>query len=211
MGQTPLGKMYAMGTDGNLVPVISNPDGSLLVSGAGAGASYSAALDAEVGVAANQAGATLSAALAATYTGLCLSNPAGSGKNLSLLSASGVINVAPAALTAIGLIAGFAAGGITAHTTPITPRSSKIGTTSTLVAKVDAAATLVGASANAPGWIDWLAETIAATGIVQFTKNYNGSILIPPGGYVAIGASIAGPAAGFLGAFTWQELAIPSA
>jgi len=146
-------------------------------------------------------GVTTSAGLATTYTGLCLSNPAGSGKNLSILRVSGVIDVAPAALTAIGLITGFLAAGITAHTTPLTPLNNLVGGGGTLVGLADAACTLVGT----PAWQRWLAESIAATGIAAFDESTAGELLIPPGGYLAIGTSIAGPTNGLYASISWEE------
>lgn len=169
------------------------------------GALYSPALAGVMGYAANQSGATLSAGLATTYTGLCLSNPAASGKNLALGRVSGQINVAPAALTAFGLIVGFAAGGITVHTTPVTPKNGILSATPpALVGLADAACTLVGT----PVWQDWISELTSATGSLSFTRDYSGSLIIPPGGYVAIGASIAGPTAGLLAGISWEEVAI---
>ena len=67
---------------------------------------------------------------------------------------------------------------------------------------INAACTLVGT----PLFSRPLAETPAATGVVAFDVEPNGSILIPPGGYAAIGASIAGPTAGLLAGFVWEEI-----
>lgn len=170
-------------------------------------ANYAAAYAGVVGFAANQAGATTSIGLATTYTGLCLSNPAASGKNLAIMRVAGTFNVAPAALTSIGLIVGFAVGGITAHTTPLTPTNGLIGTlvANPLVGLADAACTLVGASANAPSWARWIAVTPAATSVLSFNDDVAGALIIPPGGYCAIGTSIASPAAGLLASMTWEE------
>jgi hypothetical protein len=153
------------------------------------------------GVVANQVGATTSVGLATTYTGLCLSNPAGSGKNLVLFHVSGNLIVAPAAVTSFMLIGGWSAAGVVTHTTPLTPLSSLLGGTATLVAKADAAATLVGT----PAYIRALGQTTGATANLGFATAIEGGILIAPGGYVAIGSNIAGPASGLIGAFMWSE------
>ena len=153
---------------------------------------------------ANPSGVTTTVALATTYVGLCLSNPAGSGVNLVLLRAQALLEVAPAAITPIGLITGFAAGGITAHTTPLTPVNSNAGGAAP-VAKLDSAATLVGT----PAWARWIGVTPGATSPVSFDFDMSGAFVIPPGGYVAIGTLIAGPTSGFLGSFQWLE--VPSA
>lgn len=175
----------------------------LTAAGIPSAPNYPAAKAATIFLGANQAGATTSVALATTYTGLCLSNPAGSGKNLSLIRAAGVLNVAPAALTGIGLIVGYAAAGIVIHTTPVTPLNSNLGGAAP-VGLVDAACTLVGT----PAWGGWLGETPTTTGVTTFDRTYDGAILIPPGGYVAIGTTIAGPAAALLASLTWQEIAV---
>lgn len=163
---------------------------------------YSAGYLQALGMAANQAGAQLSAALATAYVGLCLSNPANSGKNLALLNVSGNVNVATGAPLAIGLITGFAAGGITVHTTPATVQPTYVGLANPLVGLVDAACTLVGT----PIWSRWLAE-VANAGVGSFSQDIQGGIIVPPGGYVAVGGTVAGPAAGFLGSFVWEEVA----
>lgn len=151
---------------------------------------------------ANPSGVTLSAALATTYVGLCLSNPAASGVNLALGMVRGQLTVAPAALTWIGLILGYAAGGITAHTTPLTPVSSFAGTGPAPAAKLDSACTLVGT----PAWEDWLGVTPTTTSIINFSGDYQGGLILPPGAYAAIGANIAGPASGFLASMEWEEV-----
>ena len=202
MPQNPLVAFVAK-FGSSFVALKADSTGALVTANPGVAPSYAGAATGLIGTAANQSGATTSAGLATTYTGLCLSNPAGSGQNLSLLRVSGVCNVAPAALTAVGLIVGYVAGGITVHTTPVTPLSSKIGSAApALVGLVDAACTLVGT----PAWARWFAETIATTGEYSFDENVGGEILIPPGGYAAIVTTIAGPTAGLLASFTWQEV-----
>lgn len=189
------------GVGGNRIPLVADPSGAIPVTQAH-GKYESATQAGRLFGGANQTGATLSAALAATYTGLILSNPAASGKNLLLNKVGILLNVAPAALTAIGLAAGWLAAGITVHTTALTINSKSLNSQVASVAKLDAAATLVGT----PYWERWLAETIAATGVAQGVFDIDGAILIPPGGWVAIGASIAGPAAGLLGSMEWEEI-----
>lgn len=163
--------------------------------GAYSGAAFRAAL---------QAGVTISAALATTYTGLCLSNPAGSGKNLVVQKIKGSLNVAPAALTAIGLIAPTTYAGVTVHTTPVTIQNANQNGPNNVAAvgKVDAACTLVGT----PLWTDWIAELPAATSVVAFDRDFDAELIIGPGGYIAVGASIAGPAAGLFASISWEEL-----
>lgn len=153
-------------------------------------------------IGANQVGVTTSAGLATTYTGICLSNPAASVKNLSVMRVSGALIVAPSTITGFNLITGFAAGGITVHTTPLTPFNAKLGVAMTgLVGLVDSACTLVGTPAHTRS----VAQCSTATTAAQFDTDIDGSIIIPPGGYLAIGTTIASPASGFMGAIEWEE------
>ena len=152
-------------------------------------------------LAANQAGVTTSAGLATTYVGLVLSNPAGSGIGLLLRRVAGAFIVAPATVTGFNLIVGYSAAGIVTHTTALTPFSGEIGLGPTPAAKLDSAATLVGT----PAYSMVLAETPTATTLLSFSVDLNGTIILPPGAYAAIGTTIAGPASGFQGSFQWQE------
>lgn len=151
----------------------------------------------------NSAAVTTSAALATTYVGCCLSNPAGSGKNLALLRVSGGLIVAPSTITSMMMITGFSAAGVTVHTTALTPFATMLGeTTTTPVAKADSACTIVGT----PAWATFLAQCGTATTSTSFTIDLQGAIVIPPGGYAAIGTNIASPASAFQGGFMWAEV-----
>jgi hypothetical protein len=168
------------------------------------GTKYAPALNKVMFSAANTAGVTLSAGLATTYVGLCLSNPAASTSNLLLRQVAGSCIVAPAAFLALGLITGFVAGGITAHTTPLTPVSSFVGDSGVPFGKADSACTLVGT----PAWAQWFTSEAATGNNPLFSMDLAGGLLIPPGGYAAVGANVAGPASGFLGSMEWIEVPI---
>jgi hypothetical protein len=161
--------------------------------------------------AANQAGAviTLFSATPGAYTGLCLSNPAASTVNLVPQTVTGALAVATTGITLLGLVTGYAAAGITVHTTPLTVFSSKLGTVITspiMQGLADAAATLVGV----PTWTRTF-QTLPTTVTVGslFNVDLNGEIVIPPGGYVCVGATItATAAASFWGSISWEEAPI---
>jgi len=203
MPQTPLGAYVAklFGAT-SLQPLVVGKQNDLLASDLH-GAKYTLAYNGSLFQGANPTGVTTSAGLATTYVGLCLSNPAASGKNLVVRSVSGLFIVAPATVTGLGLITGFVAGGVTAHTTALTPQSCIIGTTYAGVAKLDSACTLVGT----PVWSQYNAETATATTLPSFNLDLAGAFVIPPGGYCAIGTTIAGPTSGFVGSFQWEEVA----
>lgn len=109
--------------------------------------------------------------------------------------------VAPSTVTTLFLAVGYAAGGITAHTTPLTPASSFIGTGPAPVATADSACTLVGT----PGYAVVLGETPTATTSLAFNRDFQGSIILPPGAYACIATNIASPASGFVGSMLWEE------
>jgi hypothetical protein len=177
-----------------------DPAGGLVSNAVGAKSVPSFAGQLFVG--ASQAGATLSNGLATTYTGLCLSNPAGGTKNLYVRRVVGAFVVAPAAFIGVGLIQGWLAAGVTVHTTPITPTPKMINNVTVPVGKVDAACTLVGT----PSWADWLWGNGATAGTGTFLHDLEGGVIVPPGGYVAVGSLLAaGPTAGFVGSFEWLE------
>lgn len=152
--------------------------------------------------ASNQAAQAVSVALATTYTGLCLSNPNGSGKNLVLLSAGYALSVAPVAIASIHLIGGSSATDV-AHTAAVVPRCYLLGNTSTPSAKVDSQATV-----PTPVYLMSLMGGFTA-GALPSSPNVlvdiAGQIVIAPGGFVALGALTA--VTGF-GSFVWEECAI---
>lgn len=193
MPQNPI-SFNAVTPKGVLAPYKLDADGNLLVSQGGSA----------LFMGANPSGVTTSAGLATTCVGLILSNPAANTFNLVLRRVAGGFIVAPSTVTGLNLITGYAAGGITAHTTALAPFSGTIGTGPAPTAKLDSAATLVGT----PVWTMPLSETLVATDLPNFSVDLNGSIVIPPGAYAAIGTTIAGPSSGFMGSFQWEEVPV---
>lgn len=150
--------------------------------------------------AANQAAQAVSVALATTYTGLCLYNPLLSGKLLVPTKIKFALSVAPAAIATIGLIQGYSAtGGVTAQTTPLTAANNYIGGAAG-VARPLSAATIV-----TPTWLMQIADgfTAAALPAPNLHTDLDGLFVIPPGGFIAIGAltAITG-----LGSISWAEV-----
>jgi hypothetical protein len=166
-----------------------------------AGAAFSAA---------NASTTTVSAALATTYTGFCLSNPAASTVNLVVRG--GGFGVAPVGATgvAVGLISGWSSAGVVTHTTPITgivanyigaaTSSGSVALAAASAAKVDAACTIVGT----PVWTRFVLGITTAVGGGGYF-DFGDAFIIPPGGYLAWGASASSTA--FWGSMTWEELA----
>jgi len=165
-----------------------------------------AALEGRLFSAHNVAAQAVSVALTTTYTGLCLSNPAGNNKNLALLAAQYALSVAPAAIASLHLIAGYSAAGIVTHTTPLAapgPVSTIINGVTPPTAKVDSAATIV-----SPYYLMPMGSGFTAAALYATTPGWidlGGAFVIPPGGWVAWGALTA--VTGF-GGFLWEEIPI---
>ncbi len=156
-------------------------------------------------IAHNVAAQAVSVGLATTYTGLMLSNPANSGKDLVLYGAQLVLSVAEVAAASHHLIGGWSATAVT-HTTPLAApgvQNAYLGGP-TGVAKVDSAATI-----PTPNYILALRSAFTAgafggPGMGQIV-DLGGLIIVPPGGFIGIGALTA--VTGF-GCLIWEEVAI---
>jgi hypothetical protein len=153
--------------------------------------------------AANQAAQAVSVGLATTYTGLMLYNPVGSGVMLVPTKLKFALSAAPAAISTLGLIAGFAAnGGVTAQTTKLINQSSQIGNPS-----VGKGIALSAATIATPTWLFELLDgfTAAAFPAPTVPVDLEGIYQIMPGGFIAIGAlsAITG-----LGSIAWEEVPI---
>lgn len=152
-------------------------------------------------LASNQAAQAVSVALNTTYTGLCLSNPINSGKNLVLLSAGYALTVAPVAIASLHLIGGSSPSTNPTHTAAVTPRSALLGNSATPVAKVDSQATI-----PTPEYLVALIGGFTAGALPASPAHpvdLGGLLVIAPGGFVAIGALTA--VTGF-GSFVWEEV-----
>lgn len=188
-------------SDGAVNPARSDKQGAGVVTQAH-GNYNEAVIRGNVYFGANQAAVTTTIALAATYTGLCIGNPAGSGFNLSILKAGWAFSVAPAAIASAHLASGFASTGIATHTTPLNVYNAKIGAPVRSVATVDGAATLVGT----PIYMQPLIGGFTAAALFSqpaALTDIGGSIVVAPGGYVCIVTLTVG--VGF-GCIVWEEI-----
>lgn len=153
-----------------------------------------------------QAAQAVSVALATTYTGMCLSNPNASSVNLYLLRVKCALTVAPAGIASLGIVGGNATTDVT-HTTPAAVRNTFLnaGITSGPGLKaqglVDTAATI-----STPVWLEMMYDGFTAANLPNPSGpiDFDGSWVIPPGGFIAVGALTA-----LTGAFIsvcWAEL-----
>lgn len=155
-------------------------------------------------VAASQARTTTTVGLATTHTGLALSNPPGSGTVLVPLAFSMMQDVIQATqIEAFALAAGFNAATEVTHTTPLTPRSTRIGASNTAVGKADAAATLP----TAPTYVLPIQNTATATqngaGVVVPLE---GLFVLDPGAYLVTATPTQASVAGMWFSIVWAEI-----
>jgi len=153
--------------------------------------------------AASQAATTTTIALATTYTGLCLSNPAGNTKKLAVRQVGIALSVAPAGIAAIGLGGGYAAAGVVTHTTALTTYCTDIGNGAAATGLADGAATLVGTPLVIMPIIGgFTAGALYSHGGVV---DMEGAIVLNPGAYCFIYTLTV--VVGFFG-ITWEEMPV---
>ena len=168
-------------------------------------------LNGSVYTASNIGAQAVSVALATVYTGLCISNPIGSGKNLVMLAGQYALSVAPAAIASLHLIAGGSSTGVITHTTALAApgiQRARIGTGAGVasssvgsVANADSAATVVN-----PYYLCGLGSGFTAAALYATTPlqiDFGGMFVVEPGGWIAWGALTA--VTGF-GSFVWEEV-----
>lgn len=151
--------------------------------------------------AANQAAQAVTVALATTYTGLCLSNPIQSNVCLVPVQVGISLSVAPAAIAPIGLIGGYSTTDV-AHTAALTPGQGLLKG-SAGVGKADSSATI-----PTPVWLQQLMGGFTAAALPATSPaliDLQGAWIIPPGGFIAIGALTAVTG---LFSINWLELPI---
>jgi len=186
---------------GTINPLRMGTEGGLVIDSHGK--YYEAVKAGRVFVVANQAAVALTAAMALAYTGLVVENPATSGKDLVMLRFGYTFTIAaPIAATVIGLMTGLDAGDAAAA---ITPRNRYVGGAAS-VALVDNGCTLVGAPVleQVFGQVGTGATTVPL--VAQINEiDLDGSLIVPPGYYVAV-YSFAANTACALFSLMWEEV-----
>ena len=163
-----------------------------------------AVLGGNVFVAANVASQALSLG-SATATGLVLTNPAGSGKNLVVLEIASYIS---AAITAVANVAVFVNKVPTAaavvQTTPVTPTTALVGG-ATGVGLVASAATLPAAPTLVRSLYGWHWVTAGTPAVQLGAKDeVAGAIILQPGTSLSVqGVTVAHSA---ISSITWEEV-----
>lgn len=195
-------------SDGAVNPARAARDGSL-ITGPGLADYQELAYRGQVFMACNQAATTTSVGLTTTQLGICVNNPAGSGKNVIVLQFSLAVIGAPAALACFGLQVGYAAAGVVTHTTALTPQCTLLNSSAAGVGKADAACTTVGTPVifMPLGVTPITGATAQAINppVIGNLYDLKGCLIVPPGGWVAEYTSTA---LSTISGFTWAEVPI---
>jgi len=147
-------------------------------------------------------------ALATTYTGLALINPAGSTVNLSVLKVGLSFLVVFPAVSTVGIMTGYSPLGTTTFSAAATDGLNTVFPGQRGQGRAALSATLVGTPQlhTVVGSGLTGAVTTAPTGFALY--DLEGSLEIPPGGYAAIYTSTVCGAAGMCASFMWEEVPI---
>jgi len=157
--------------------------------------------------AANVTAQATSVGLTTTYTGLCIYNPASSGKNLVMLGYQYAIQVGEVAIAPQFLIAGFSAAGVVTHTAALAApgiMNCLINGTNGSAAGADTQATIVNPFYLMPVRSGFTAGALGGPGMASII-DLEGRYVIPPGGWIANGSYTATTG---LAGFTWTEVAV---
>ena len=192
--------MYGKDSNGVGRPVLVDSSGRMVSAGGGKYAA--AALAGRIFAIASQAVVTNTAGLAATYTGLALVNPVGSGKKLIILEMGFVNEIAlPTAACVMGVMTG---AGIGAATAVLTPRNRLTGGPASK-AYADSAVVFTEAPVLEQVFCTFHTGAVT-TGIGSgFYANIDGSLVITPGYHVCPYASAVN-AVTFQFSILWEEV-----
>jgi len=151
------------------------------------------------------AGAVTLSTVSATCTGLALSNPYGSGKNLIIAQIRFQPSTAPGGAAVVGIAVSPAVSQTAVtHTTPMVIHNGLLtGSDVSLgVGRADAAATLPAA----PVWLRPMGSVVAASSITpsMYVDSPDGSLIVPPGGNISL--SYLTTAAVGIASISWVEV-----
>jgi hypothetical protein len=206
MGEIMKGRIGAISAaDGAQEPLRMEERGGLVTAGL-SGRYRESVSKGNVYIAANQTGCVWSVGLHTTNTGLCLSNPNGSGKVLSLLWVSHQEVVAPGGIAAVYLAGGYSATAVT-HSVAGTILKAKIGARAAQsVANFDTGATLPVAPAILLNLTAGHTSAGLSTAANIAALDLGGIIEIEPGGFVIVANFTVGVAVGQKAAIIWEEI-----
>jgi len=190
--------MYGKTRAGIGLPSLCDAEGILLVRPG----LEDAALEGRLFGVCNQAAVATTAALTGAWTGLCVSNPSASGKNMILHEFGFSQTVAASADGAVGIMTCT----IAAPASNVTIHNQKLGGASSSMIADDGATIVGGVLQRVFGAIGTLAVTGYGTGSL-FAYKAGGSIVIPPG-YTIGTYTTKATTASLIFYFVWEELAV---
>ena len=189
---------------GSVNPLVTDDVGSLLIAQT-AGAYSTAVRKGNVYSGANQTGCIWTVGLATTNTGLALTNPVGSGKNLVILKAGFDERVAPAGIQDVWLAGGSSTTAVT-HSVAGTPRNMLVGAPNAAVGLVDTGCTLPAAPVYLLPLIGGKTSAALSVSGTISVVDVGGLIVMAPGSYLIIACFTVGAAVGQMGCIVWEEI-----
>lgn len=169
---------------------------------------YEATSRGNVFMAANQASATFTLFGTTTATGYILSNPSGSGKNLSILNIGYVKGTAAAAAIEQLVLSGAYSSQTLSSVTALSTRCALVGSNATGVGIAYSAATLSAAGVIIAQFQSPSVSATATTGIPPVTQwDVAGSIVVAPGSWLQLAAGLTNTLAG-LAHMMWEEIPV---
>ena len=154
---------------------------------------------------ANQTGCIWTVGLATTNTGLALTNPVGSGKNLIILKAGFSERVAPAGIQDVWLAGGSSTTAVT-QSVPGTPRNMLVGAPNAAVGLVATGATLPAAPVYLLPLVGGKTSAALSVSSTIAIVDVGGLIVMAPGSYLIIATFTVGAAVGQMGCIIWEEV-----
>jgi hypothetical protein len=142
---------------------------------------------------------------------ICLFNPAGSGRNAVILKASVGSVATPTGAGTVSFALWFGTTAAITQATTTTPwsMSTQLQSGSVMTGFRNQALTGSTAATNAIALVShYWATAAAAAQITNGIFDLEGSLIIPPGSYVALGGSAALASATYIGSLQWEEVPI---
>ena len=138
-----------------------------------------------------------------TSTGLILTNPAASGKNLVLIQLNVALLTAPAGIASL-ILTGSKTAVPTAHTTPLTVNTAVLSSSAATVASADSAATMPTLTILRPVGGGPVATGSVTAPFIQ--DNINGQIILPPSSCISLQCLTT--AISVIASLSWIEVAV---
>jgi hypothetical protein len=194
-------------SNGSVGPLRIDERGALVVANEG-GRYYEAVKRGNVYIAANQTGCVWTVGLATTYTGLCLTNPLGSGKNLAILGVGHQEVVAPTGIAAVYLAGLYHATAVTQSVASTVLRANIGPTTAAPVGLAATGATLPAAPKILMNLTaGHTSGALSASASPAWTE-LGGLLVLEPGSFLIVANFTIGVAVGQMASFIWEEIPV---